>query len=109
MNISRCNISNESRSWSFALQPPAYPPFRMKKLFLLLCLLLTVGLTVEAQILRPVKWNFGAKPTGGANAKDGVESRLNRAVCSGEVTLAAAQAAVATRWDTAETVLGVAP
>ncbi|MEO7234352.1 MAG: hypothetical protein ABIW80_03155 [Lapillicoccus sp.] len=52
---------------------------------------------------------YDRRATGGANAKDGVESRLNRAVCSGEVTLAAAQAAVATRWDTAETVLGVAP
>ncbi|RFP64659.1 disulfide bond formation protein DsbD [Hymenobacter lapidiphilus] len=40
----------------------------MKKLFLLLCLLLTASLTAQAQILRPVKWSFGAKPTGGANA-----------------------------------------
>ncbi|MBT2556695.1 thioredoxin family protein [Hymenobacter sp. ISL-91] len=39
----------------------------MKKLFLLLCLLLTAGLT-QAQILRPVKWSFGAKVTGGASA-----------------------------------------
>jgi hypothetical protein len=52
---------------------------------------------------------YDRRSTGGANAKDGVESRLNRAVCSGEVTLAAAQAAVASRWDTAESVLGVAP
>ncbi len=52
---------------------------------------------------------YDRRATGGTNAKDGVESRLNRAVCSGEVTLAAAQDAVANRWDTAETVLGVTP
>jgi thiol:disulfide interchange protein len=40
----------------------------MKKLFLLLCLLLTTGLAAQAQILRPVKWSFGAKPTGSADA-----------------------------------------
>ena len=52
---------------------------------------------------------YDRRSTGGSNAKDGVESRLNRAVCSGEVTLGAAQDALATRWDTAETVLGVTP
>jgi hypothetical protein len=52
---------------------------------------------------------YDRRASGGANAKDGVESRLNRAVCAGEVTLAAAQAAVASRWDTAESVLGVTP
>lgn len=45
----------------------------------------------------------------GSNAKDGVESRLHTAVCRGEVSLAAAQRAVATNWYTAETVLGVRP
>ncbi len=52
---------------------------------------------------------YDRRSSGGANAKDGVESRLNRAVCSGEVTLQAAQDAVAERWDTAEAVLGVSP
>jgi hypothetical protein len=52
---------------------------------------------------------YDRRASGGANAKDGVESRLNRAVCAGEVTLAAAQAAVASRWDTAESVRGVTP
>ena len=41
--------------------------------------------------------------------KDGVENRLNSVVCSGQVTLAAAQQAIATNWTTAEAVLGVGP
>lgn len=45
----------------------------------------------------------------GQNAKDGVEDRLNAAVCSGEVTLAAAQQAIAVNWATAESELGVRP
>ncbi|HEX5268744.1 MAG TPA: hypothetical protein VFW24_18405 [Acidimicrobiales bacterium] len=43
----------------------------------------------------------------GANGKDGVEGRLRTAVCSGQVALAAAQAAMAHDWTTAESVLGV--
>jgi hypothetical protein len=45
----------------------------------------------------------------GNNAKDGVESRLHDAVCSGEVGLVAAQEAIATNWSTAMTRLGVSP
>jgi hypothetical protein len=45
----------------------------------------------------------------GQNAKDGVEDRLNSAVCSGEVTLASAQAAIAANWTTAEATLGLSP
>ena len=41
--------------------------------------------------------------------KDGVENRLNNVVCSRQVTLAAAQQAIATDWTTAEAVLGVSP
>jgi len=52
---------------------------------------------------------FDQRASGGGNAKDGVESRLNRAVCAGEVSLAAAQEAIATNWYTAESVLGVKP
>ncbi len=52
---------------------------------------------------------FDRRSSVGSNAKDGVESRLNRAVCGGEVPLAAAQAAIATNWYTAESVLGVQP
>jgi hypothetical protein len=46
---------------------------------------------------------------GGSYTKDGVENRLNHVVCSGQVTLAAAQHAIATNWTTAEAVLGVGP
>lgn len=42
------------------------------------------------------------------NTKDNVEWALNRAVCSGRVTLSAAQVAIATDWTTAESVLGLA-
>ena len=43
------------------------------------------------------------------NTKDEVEYTLNRAVCDGQVTLAAAQLAIATDWLTAETRLGLTP
>ena len=43
------------------------------------------------------------------NPKDKVEGALNRAVCDGQVTLAAAQNAIASNWTTAEKKLGVAP
>jgi hypothetical protein len=45
----------------------------------------------------------------GSYTKDGVENRLNHVVCSGQVSLAAAQQAIATNWTTAEAVLGVGP
>lgn len=41
------------------------------------------------------------------NPKDKVENDLHRAVCSGKVTLAAAQQAIATDWLTAEHTLGL--
>lgn len=40
------------------------------------------------------------------NSKDKVENDLNRAVCTGQVTLAAAQQAIASDWTTAEQILG---
>ena len=43
------------------------------------------------------------------NPKDKVEGALNRAVCDGQVTLAAAQNAIASDWTTAEKKLGIAP
>jgi hypothetical protein len=43
----------------------------------------------------------------GINAKDGVESALHDAVCSGKVSLAAAQRAISSNWTTAEQVLGL--
>ncbi|MGW1048761.1 hypothetical protein [Streptomyces sp. NPDC002521] len=50
----------------------------------------------------------GHKPGGGINnKKDPVETRLHTAVCSGKVTLAAAQKGIATDWTTAEKTLGL--
>jgi hypothetical protein len=52
--------------------------------------------------------NFLARPDPGAspNPKDGVESRLHQLVCAGQVSLAAAQGAIATDWTTALSVVG---
>lgn len=41
------------------------------------------------------------------NKKDGVEAALRSAVCSGRITLAAAQNAIAADWETAEARLGL--
>jgi hypothetical protein len=41
------------------------------------------------------------------NRKDGVESALNAAVCSGRVTLSAAQNAIAANWTTAKNKFGL--
>ncbi|MFJ5035700.1 hypothetical protein ACIQB5_48700 [Streptomyces sp. NPDC088560] len=50
----------------------------------------------------------GHKPGGGINnKKDPVETKLHTAVCSGKVTLAAAQNAIATDWTTALQSLGL--
>ena len=46
-------------------------------------------------------------PSGAINSKDLVENALKKAVCSGQVTLAAAQTAIATDWTTALARLGV--
>ena len=50
----------------------------------------------------------GHKPGGGINnKKDPVETKLHTAVCSGKVTLAAAQNAIVTDWTTALSKLGL--
>ncbi len=49
--------------------------------------------------------NLWPEPRGGADsasAKDGVENALNKRVCAGTMTLAAAQSAIAFDWQTAE-------
>ncbi|MFB7506540.1 hypothetical protein [Streptomyces broussonetiae] len=51
----------------------------------------------------------GHRPGGGINnKKDPVETKLHTAVCSGKVTLKAAQQAIATDWTTALSRLGLA-
>lgn len=57
--------------------------------------------------LWPEPNKFAARTT--TNPKDSVENVLNAAVCDHQVTLAAAQAAIATNWATAERTLGVHP
>jgi hypothetical protein len=43
------------------------------------------------------------------NPKDSVETHLHTAICKGQVTLAAAQSAIATDWTTAEAKVGLKP
>ena len=52
--------------------------------------------------------NLWPEPGASPNPKDTVENALHKAVCARRVTLAAAQAAIAGNWTTAETVLGIA-
>lgn len=53
--------------------------------------------------------NLWPEPGASPNPKDKVENALNGAVCSGRITLAAAQHAIATDWTTAEKVTGIGP
>jgi hypothetical protein len=46
-------------------------------------------------------------PAGAVNSKDLVENALNTAVCTGKVTLTAAQTAIAAEWTTALSRLGL--
>ena len=48
-------------------------------------------------------------PAGAINSKDLVENALNKAVCTHQVTLVAAQTAIATDWTTALSGLGLPP
>ena len=52
--------------------------------------------------------NLWPEPGASPNPKDKVENLLHKAVCSGQVTLVAAQRTIASNWTTAETVLGLA-
>jgi len=79
----------------------------------------TYGKTIELDHLIPLELggansasNLWPEPnradaTGFNNPKDPVEARLKAAVCSGKVTLVAAQDAIAVDWVTAEKVLGL--
>ncbi|MCP2339441.1 hypothetical protein [Actinomadura rupiterrae] len=50
--------------------------------------------------------NLWPEPGGSPNPKDSIEFKLYKAVCSGKVTLRAAQKAIATNWTTAGRLLG---
>lgn len=67
----------------------------------------TFNLWAEPDQGRPSR--FDPQDPYGINAKDGVEDRLHTAVCDGQVTLAAAQRAIASDWITALARLGVTP
>ena len=58
----------------------------------------------EQNIGKPSDYDPGAL---GSNAKDGVEDRLHQAVCAGQVSLTAAQQAIASDWTTALARLGL--
>jgi len=66
---------------------------------------LELGGTNSVSNLWPEPNRAGAK--GVNNPKDLVENHLNQAVCTGKVTLAAAQQAIAHDWTTAEQALGL--
>lgn len=66
---------------------------------------LQLGGTNAVSNLWPEPNRAGAPGT--TNPKDAVETKLNKAVCSHRVTLAAAQKAIARNWITAEKDLGV--
>lgn len=66
---------------------------------------LTLGGASTTSNLWPEPNDADAK--GVNNPKDGLERRLRNAVCNGEVSLAAAQQAIATNWVTAEKTLGL--
>lgn len=66
---------------------------------------LQLGGTNTTSNLWPEPNRAGAPGT--TNPKDAVETKLKNAVCSGAVTLAAAQQAIATDWTTAEQTLGI--
>lgn len=80
---------------------------------------MTAGPTIEYDHLVPLELggassvsNLWPEPNKAAakgvnNPKDAIESALKRAVCNGTVQLAAAQAAIAKNWTTAESVLGI--
>ena len=92
--------SSETQAFKYDVAYPAYsiPPGTQTELDHLVSL--ELGGSNDATNLWPQ-----VPPT--PNAKDTVENRLHAAVCSGQVTLAAAQQAIAVNWVTAEKVLGL--
>ncbi|SDB80477.1 hypothetical protein GA0111570_102267 [Raineyella antarctica] len=66
---------------------------------------LELGGASSTSNLWPEANHAGAKGT--TNPKDTVENAIHKAVCSKQVTLSAAQKAIATNWTTAETVLHI--
>jgi hypothetical protein len=73
---------------------------------------LELGGAADVRNLWPEPWERRgdrvAGPGGGAESKDQVENAANRAVCSGRISLAAAQQAMAANWYSFGQSLGVA-
>jgi hypothetical protein len=91
---------SQTERFKFGIAYPAYGDPRPEKTELDHLVSLELGGSNDATNLWPE-----TPPT--PNPKDKVENALNRAVCSGRVTLAAAQNAIASNWTTAEKRLGL--
>ena len=92
--------SSQTSKFKFEVAYPAYGDPHSKKTELDHLVSLELGGANDAANLWPE-----SPPT--PNPKDKVENALHAAVCSGQVTLAAAQNAIATNWLTAEHKLGI--
>lgn len=102
------------RGWTATIRPPVSYTDRIKRESIV-----AYGLpaNTRGELDHLASLELGGSPTAVANlwiepgpipnAKDQVEGALNHAVCSGRVTLAAAQRAIETDWVTAEQVLGL--
>lgn len=115
-DVTQANIRSTicKRGWTATVRPPVSYTDRIKRESIAAYGLpaSTVG---ELDHLTPLELggapsdvrNLWIEPGRIPNPKDAIEGVLNRAVCSGRVTLAAAQHAIATDWVTAERVLGI--
>ena len=90
----------QTEAFKFGIAYPAYGTPHSEKTELDHLVSLELGGSNDAANLWP---EYPPTP----NPKDKVEGALNRAVCDGQVTLAAAQDAIASDWLTAEKKLGI--
>lgn len=114
--VTQANIGSTicKRGWTATIRPPVSYTDRIKRQSIQ-----AYGLppTTRGELDHLASLELGGSPTAVANLwiepgsipnpKDAVEGALNHAVCSGRVTLAAAQRAIMTDWVTAEHALGL--
>ena len=91
---------SQTERFKFAVAYPAYGDPHSERTELDHLVSLELGGSNDATNLWP---EYPPTP----NPKDRIEAALNHAVCSGRVTLAAAQNAIARNWTTAEKTLGL--
>lgn len=91
---------SQTGRFKFGIAYPAYSDPHTERTELDHLVSLELGGSNDATNLWP---EYPATP----NPKDKIENALNRAVCSGRVTLAAAQDAIASDWTNAESKLGI--